>query len=395
MSDPDPNVDALARLHRVEHALDTTTDRLDSLTVTLEKILKQIPGIESNSDPTDPVPPRAIPEAPPAAPHRHRLKPATPSEFNGDRAKGRAFFNSCILYMSLCPDEFEDLTARVHWILSYMKGDRAATWADRAIRYEKANPKGGTHFRDWDTFEAEFKATFFPENEATDALMKLESEQYFQRKRTVDTYVDEFEDLIALSGYSDNLAIVIKFRRGLNPTIQDKIAEMGRDRPDDRNPLGWYAAARRFDQNRRANEAFNSSSVRKPPPPSASSTFALPRPTPPIARNTWQRPTVATSTAPTAPQPPLRSFGRPLPQGVPMDIDAAKRRGNLPSSCYRCGEPGHVSRDCPQPFDIRAMSADDREDLIQSLLALKDETADTAGVREEEESEEGFPHRSG
>ena len=78
-----------------------------------------------------------------------------------------------------------------------------------------------------------------------------------------------------------------------------------------------------------------------------------------------------------------------------MDINAAKRRGNLPSSCYRCGEPSHVSHDCPQPFDIRVMSADDREDLIQSLLALKDETADAAGVIEEEELEEGFPHRSG
>ena len=77
-----------------------------------------------------------------------------------------------------------------------------------------------------------------------------------------------------------------------------------------------------------------------------------------------------------------------------MDIDAAKRCGNLASSCYRCSEPGHVSRDCPQPFDIRAMSADDHEDLIQSLLALKDETAEVVEVREEE-LEEGFPHRSG
>jgi Retrotransposon gag protein. len=140
-----------------------------------------------------------------------------------------------------------------------MKADRAATWADRVMRYQERN--GELRYATWDAFIEDFKATFYPENEATDALMKLESDHYFQRKRTVDTYVDEFEDLIALSGYSDKLAIVIKFHRGLNPAIQDKIAEMGADRPDDRNPEAWYAAARRFDQNRRANEAFNSSSM--------------------------------------------------------------------------------------------------------------------------------------
>jgi hypothetical protein len=41
--------------------------------------------------------------------------------------------------------------------------------------------------------------------------MCLESDHYFQGKRTVDAYVDEFEDLIDLSGYSDDLAIVLKF----------------------------------------------------------------------------------------------------------------------------------------------------------------------------------------
>ena len=59
----------------------------------------------------------------------------------------------------------------------------------------------------------------------------------------VDAYVNEFEDLIDLSGYLDDLAIVLKFRRGLNPTLQDKIAESSRDRPPDNVPDKWYAAA--------------------------------------------------------------------------------------------------------------------------------------------------------
>ena len=75
-------------------------------------------------------------------------------------------------------------------------------------------------------------------------------------------YVDEFSDLIDLSGYSDPLAIVIKFRRGLNASTQDRIAESGTDRPADNDPDGWYRAARRFDLNRLANKAFHASSTK-------------------------------------------------------------------------------------------------------------------------------------
>jgi len=73
--------------------------------------------------------------------------------------------------------------------------------------------------------------------------MRLESDRYFQGKQTVDAYVDKFEDLINLSGYSDDLTIVLKFQHSLNPVLQDKIAESGRDRPPDNTPDKWYVAA--------------------------------------------------------------------------------------------------------------------------------------------------------
>jgi hypothetical protein len=51
---------------------------------------------------------------------------------------------------------------------------------------------------------------FCPENEATTALMRLESNQYFQGKQNVEAYIDEFKDLVDLSGY-DPITIVLKF----------------------------------------------------------------------------------------------------------------------------------------------------------------------------------------
>jgi hypothetical protein len=117
-------------------------------------------------------------------------------------------------------------------------------------------------FADWTDFTAEFRSTFCPENEATSALMHLESDRYFQGQQNVEAYIDEFRDLVNMSGYTDPIAIVLKFCRGLNPTMQDKIAELGTDRPRDNDHQGWYAAARQFDLNRVANEAFRYASRR-------------------------------------------------------------------------------------------------------------------------------------
>jgi hypothetical protein len=104
-------------------------------------------------------------------------------------------------------------------------------------------------FANWTDFTSEFMSTFCPENEATSALMRLESDHYFQGQRNVEAYIDEFKDLIDMSGYTDPITIVLKFRRGLNATTQDKIAESGTDRPRDNDHQGWYAATRRFNLN--------------------------------------------------------------------------------------------------------------------------------------------------
>jgi len=103
----------------------------------------------------------------------NRLKPGVPPSFNSDRAKGHAFMNSCILYQSLCAAEFQDDQAKIHWVLSYMKSDRAATFADRTIRYE--TKYNSPHYGSWDAFQRVFIKTFCLENESTHALMRLES----------------------------------------------------------------------------------------------------------------------------------------------------------------------------------------------------------------------------
>jgi hypothetical protein len=132
-------------------------------------------------------------------------------------------------------------------------------------------------FASWDEFRDEFMAAFCPENEATTALMRLESDRYFQAKWNVEAYIDEFKDLINLSGYTNPIAIVLKFRRGLNPTTQDRIAESGTDRPSNMDFEGWFKAAQHLDLNRLANEAFHFAS-RHPLTHSAPTPMTYPAP---------------------------------------------------------------------------------------------------------------------
>ena len=59
--------------------------------------------------------------------------------------------------------------------------------------------------------------------------------------------------------------------------------------------------------------------------------------------------------------------------GVPMDIDATRKTRSLPlRGCYRCRDVNHVVRDCLYHMDVRQLTTEQQEELIEDLLALKD-----------------------
>jgi hypothetical protein len=41
--------------------------------------------------------------------------------------------------------------------------------------------------------------------------MWIESDRYLQGKQNIEAYIDEFKDLVDLSGYTDPIMIVLKF----------------------------------------------------------------------------------------------------------------------------------------------------------------------------------------
>ena len=316
-----------------------------------------------------------ISDPPPTSTSRRAPPPALPNEFDGDRSKGQAFLRSCQTYTLLCPESFSDDHTKIIWALSYMKSGRAAKWAARVFKWEEDNV--GVHkFLDWDDFKLEFRKEFCPANSDAAAINKLESTAYYQKARSVDDYLDEFLDLIAESGYEDPRTLVVKFRRGLDPQIQNVVATMTHGRPSDTAPTAWYEAARNVDQNRASNEAFRSTHRTPNSLPSHLRPPTQPSPRLPIITQTHVKPTP----------------GHP----VPMDIDANRRRNPLSPTCYRCGNTGHKVPDCPRQFDIRVWSTEDLEAELQARLARRDVVPleDCPSIEEGEIVTPDFPQNS-
>ena len=102
-------------------------------------------------------------------------------------------------------------------------------------------------FLDWEDFTTTFKTEFMPAHSDALAINRLESTAYYQKACPLDEYIDEFQDFIADSRYSDPKTIVVKFRRGLSAQIQNSVATMASRRPSDASPGAWYAMARVVD----------------------------------------------------------------------------------------------------------------------------------------------------
>jgi len=194
-----------------------------------------------------------------------------------------------------------------------------------------------------------------------DAINTLEETSYHQGNWMVDDYLDSFQALVSHAGYMDPWKLVVKFRRGLRVGIQSQIATMPYGQPADTNPDAWYKAAQRIDQVRLANEAFQS--VSHSTPSAVLKTVSARSPLLSVARLSLTPPPLVT------PKPPPTT----LSMGVPMDVNIARKARFLsPRGCYQCRDANHIVRDCPHRLDVHQLTMEQREKLIEELLALKD-----------------------
>jgi hypothetical protein len=86
---------------------------------------------------------------------------------------------------------------------------------------------------------------------------QLEGSSWYQAKDSVEEYINRFQDLIEVAEYVNDKTIVIKFPKGLNPTMQNKVALIGDNALDFDDTEGWYEAARKVARNKEYLLCFN------------------------------------------------------------------------------------------------------------------------------------------
>jgi hypothetical protein len=334
-------------------------------------------------------------------------KPAAPNDFDGDRSKGRSFLNSVKWYLRSRGQEFRDLDHMVSWTLSFMKEGRALTFANQITR--QVDKQGGLPYSTWKEFWTELEKRFLPVDESEEAINVLETDRYFQGKQTVDDYCDRFQDLVDHAGYAGGRQVVMKFRKGLDSEIADRVALLQEKRPKDDDLDGWIEMAKEIARQRIRNEAFNQV-IRKDKITAKFTPPSIFKPNPfskvaPIVTKPNVNPVISRPPFPMKVNPTVSNVAtssKPSDTGpVPMEVDASRSRGKIPIVCHRCGQPGHFRNQCPKQYDVRFMTTDELEDCLQNQLIQRD-IATTVAVTEaeeevtneeraEEESEKGFP----
>jgi hypothetical protein len=209
----------------MEEELAASRVQVESMENMLKSIMKKLEILDKENECTENLGPKKS-----ASSGRVDIKPANPSEFNGDHEKGRAFLNSCNIYFMICGDLFPNEQARIHWALSFFKSDRVARFSNMVL-CSGAKWKC-PHFNDWSAFSKTFIDLFCPKNKQLMVLTKLEGTSWYQAKDSVDEYIDQFQELIDVVEYVDDKTIVIKFCKGLDLTVQNKVTMIGDNTPD-------------------------------------------------------------------------------------------------------------------------------------------------------------------
>ena len=77
-------------------------------------------------------PPSPVPSAPTKQWTRPKL--LSPPDFSSERTSGRAFLNSCMLYLRLALEQFSCDEEKIFWTLAFFKDGHAARWSENLAR---------------------------------------------------------------------------------------------------------------------------------------------------------------------------------------------------------------------------------------------------------------------
>ena len=174
-----------------EHVINNT---LAGLTAQIQQLTQLMttsaPAPTVTPPPVTMSPPPVNPPSPvPSAPTKQRMRPKLPSppDYSSEQTSGRAFLNSCTLYLHLALEQFSCDEEKIFWTLAFFKDGHTTRWSKNLFCQEADT--GVFPIQSWADFEQQFWSQFFPVNAEADAINALEGSSYYQGNWTVDDYL--------------------------------------------------------------------------------------------------------------------------------------------------------------------------------------------------------------
>ena len=272
---------------------------------------------------------------------RSEIRIGQPSEFDGTKTKARSFWLSCRTYLALNAHIYDNAMKKIAFVLSFCRSGTAAAFADNltsvALAYDP--PNYGT----WPDFQAEFERTFISSDVAGEARSDLFT---LKQDGDADGYVAQFKILAMRAGITETNALVEYFQRGLKPALLNRIYGMNQ-LPSTMEE--WYSAAIRLDnQYRRLRSMLgrtNNSTRSDKQDSSGKSSVNIKRLT---------------------------------------DEQAAEYRKD--GRCFRCGNKGHISRNCDKKSGNKATQNETSKPNVRNIRG--NTTSDTKETPDAKETTE-------
>jgi hypothetical protein len=296
---------------------------------------------------------------PPDLPNKKKSHVKKPEDFE-DAKQWDKYKRQTFVYIEENKKDFDSDESVVRFLLSFMTGGLpekfAANFIDEvAAEYDEEKKDhriyGGLQpVADWGT-EREFyekcEEAFGDQNKKANAEHQLALLR--QGNKTAEEYLQEFDQLARTAGYQRNHDdVLIKYlNEQVKSSIIDKIYAVGRLPARYKE---WKEAILNIDgleRRRTEQKKFVSAQHFNP------TTRTNPSPRAPTER----RATPAPQTTDRAPK---------------VELDVARARG----LCFRCGKPGHMSRNCPDKgkFQVRSLVTElTDEEKKEAMEALKKE----------------------
>ena len=327
------------------------------------------PPVRSYFSPPANYPPPPPVHTPPSSSEKPEMKYrepkiAVPLPFDGKRENTESFLNSCSLYISVRPSEFQSEDAKMHWIMSYMQSGSACLWRDYIMAQVRSGVKQFSRAND---LMNEIESKFGEEDKWTTMSLKIRT--MIQGDKHADEHVQEFQRAALEAGY-DGYPLVVEFKRSLNAGLRRQLQSL---RPQPITINQWYKEAVTVDRQWRvakAEEAFynraNSSSVKKEADKPKES-----KPNPPRQNNSqyaraWQPRTFQL-------RPPATGTSQGNTQGQKdpnaMDVDRSNWGKRPLVKCYNCQGTGHMACECPNERKARQMTYAEMKDYVEAQEA--------------------------